>query len=181
MGTQTPFDFSDQLKDDETLLWTGRGSGRNLNRKILFPMITVSVFGLFLVLGFPLSGFQTDMALVALLGLAVSAIVIWFFRARMLSPSSEEYAVTSQRILIVSGPIGRICRSYYPRCKRQVQKRVILFHGIKLVRKRGTVVFLTVRSRTAPQGHPPIFVGIADAEQVARLAAETFAVKLIQR
>jgi|GEM_PF-4096877 len=175
------FDFEARLKADEELLWTGRGSGRNTNRKIILPMIGVAFLGAFLVLGFPLSGFQTDMAWVALWGLVITAIVLWFFRARMLGPETEEYAISTKRIFIVSGPIGRVCRTYAPSPKKRARGAGIRFYAVKHIAKRRSIQFLPARANAAPQGYPPIFVGIENSLEVAELAAETFQIKLIKR
>lgn len=181
MSPADTFDFTAKLKDDETLLWTGRGSGRNFNRALILPVLGAGILGSFLLLGFPLSGFQIEMAWVALWGLAVSGIVIWFFRARMLSPPDEEYAITSERVLIVSGPIGRVCRSYRPKTRKHIRQHGLSFYAVKHVRKTNSVKFLPARSNTMPQGFPPIFVGVENARAVAELAADTFSVKLIHR
>ncbi|NQY98261.1 MAG: hypothetical protein HRT82_13995 [Henriciella sp.] len=181
MTDSAGFDFSAKLKDGEELLWTGHGSGKNVNWNILFPMIAVSLLGSFLVLAFPLSGFRSDMALVSLWALVISAIVLWFFRARMLGPGTEEYAISTQRIFIVSGPIGRNCRAYAPTLKKRARGNAMKFHAIKHIQKRGSIVFLPARSKTMPQGYPPIFVGVEDSLKVAELAAETFELKLIKR
>lgn len=181
MKHAAPFDFDAKLKDDETLIWTGRGSGRNLSWNILFPMIAVALLSLFLVLGFPLSGFRAEMAWVALWALVVSAIVLWFFRARMLGPSTEEYAITDKRVLIVSGPIGRICRAYMPTTKKRAARNGLTFYAVKHVQKRRAIVFLPTRSKSPPQGYPPVFTGIENSLQVAELAANTFELKLIKR
>ena len=181
MSDPIAYDFATKLTEDESLLWTGRGSGLNLHRRLLLPMLLISGLGFFLVLSFPLSGFQSEMALLSLWGLIISGIVIWFFRARMRAPAQEAYAITNQRILIVAGPIGRICRSYYPRQKRNRDRRKPVFHAIKLKQKQGTIAFLTARSGPAAQGYPPIFVGVEAAEHVAQLAADTFKLKLIRR
>lgn len=148
---------------------------------ILFPMIGVSLLGLFLALAYPLSGFQTEMAFVSLWALGISAIVLWFFRARLLGPAKEEYAISNQRIFIVSGPIGRICRTYLPVPKKRARGASLKFYAIKHVQKRRSVKFLPARSKSMPQGYPPVFVGIEDSLKVAELAAETFGLKLIRR
>ncbi|MBO6688879.1 MAG: hypothetical protein JJ931_01290 [Henriciella sp.] len=181
MSHQAGFDFSTKLKNDETLLWTGHGSGRNLSFNILFPIVGVSLLGLFLILAYPLSGFQMEMGLVSLWALVISGIVLWFFRARMLGPSKEEYAISNQRIFIVSGPIGRICRTYLPAPKKRARGVEMKFYAIKHVRKRSTVIFLPARSKSMPQGYPPAFVGVENSLEVAELAAETFDLKLIKR
>lgn len=181
MPDSAGFDFSAKLKDGETLLWTGRGSGRNLSFNILFPMIGVSVLGAFLVLAYPLSGFQVEMALVSLWGLVISGIVLWFFRARMRGPQKEEYAISNTRIFIVSGPIGRVCRTYLPTPKKRTRGTALKFYAIKHVRKRGAVVFLPARPKSMPQGYPPVFIGVENSLEVAELAAETFNLKLIKR
>ena len=181
MSVSEPFDFSKKLKDGEDLLWTGRGSGRNLNRHLVLPVIGVGILGLFLLLGFPLSGFRAEMALVAGWALAISGIVIWFFRARILAPPSEEYAITNERVLIVSGPIGRICRPYSPTKKKRSDRLSYMFYAVKHVAKRDSIFFLPARSKSMPQGFPPIFVGVENSLQVAELAAETFELKLIKR
>lgn len=181
MSENVRFDFVAKLKDGENLIWTGRGSGRNLSFNILFPMIAVSGLCLFLILAFPFSGFQTDMALVSLWALVISAIVLWFFRARMLGPSTEEYAITTQRIFIVSGPIGRVCRTYTPTPKKRGRNKAMSFHAIKHIRKRESIVFLPARAKSTPQGYPPVFVGVENSLQIAELAAETFNLKLIKR
>jgi len=175
------FDFGTKLKDGEELLWTGQGSGRNLSFSILFPMFAVGSLGLFLVLAFPLSGFQTEMALISLWALVISVVVLWFFRARMLDPAREEYAISTQRIFIVSGPIGRVCRTYAPTLKKRGRGNSMKFHAIKHVRKRRSIVFLPARTKSIPQGYPPVFVGVENSLQIAELAAETFNLKLIKR
>ena len=181
MSGPPPFDFSGKLKDDEELLWTGRGSGRNLNRHLVLPLFGVGVLGLFLLLGFPLSGFRGEMALVAVWAAIITGIVFWFFRARILSPPLEEYAITNQRILIVSGPIGRICRPYFPTQKKRTDRRAYMFYAVKHVAKRSSIHFLPARSKSMPQGYPPIFVGVENSLRIAELAAATFDVKLIKR
>ncbi|MCR9080552.1 MAG: hypothetical protein NXH78_15765 [Hyphomonadaceae bacterium] len=175
------FDFTAKLKDGETLVWTGRGSGRNLSFNILFPMVAVSLLGLFLVFAYPLSGFQTEMALVSLWALVISGIVVWFFRARMMGPSKEEYAISDQRIFIVSGPIGRVCRIYMPTAKKRARGNALKFYAVKHIQKRQAIVFLPARSKSIPQGYPPIFVGVENSLKVAELAAETFDLKLVKR
>lgn len=181
MEDRDAFDFAAKLKDDERLVWTGRGSGRNLSWNILFPMVAVATLGAFLILGYPLSGFRGEMGLVALWGLVISGIVLWFFRARMVGPSTEEYAISTNRILIVSGPIGRICRAYVPTPKKRTARSGLMFYAIKHVKKRDTIVFLPARAKTMPQGYPPVFTGIENSLQVAELAAKTFDLKLIKR
>ncbi|MEL6861648.1 MAG: hypothetical protein AAGL11_07410 [Pseudomonadota bacterium] len=181
MSSSVPFDFSGKLKEGEDLLWTGRGSGRNLNRHLVLPVLGVGFLGVFLLLGFPLSGFRAEMALVAVWAAIVTGIVIWFFRARILAPPLEEYAITSERILIVSGPIGRICRPYFPTQKKRTDRRAYMFYAVKHVAKRNAIHFLPARSKSMPQGFPPIFVGVEDSLKIAELAAETFQVKLIKR
>ncbi|MEO0606836.1 MAG: hypothetical protein AAFY82_01295 [Pseudomonadota bacterium] len=181
LSDPAPFDFTAKLKDGEEILWTGRGSGQNMASKLIFPMVAVAGLGGFLLLGFPLSGFQTDMAWVALFGLAISGLVIWFFRARMLAPPSEDYAITTHRVLIVSGPIGRICRSYLPSQNKRTDRRAMMFYAIKHIAKRRTIMFVPTRARSMPQGFDPVFVGIENALAVAELAAETFQLKLIKR
>lgn len=181
MSDSVRFDFAAKLKPDETLLWTGRGSGRNLSFNIVFPMIGVSALGLFLVLAYPLSGFQLEMALVSLWALVISGIVLWFFRARMLGPQDEEYAISNKRIFIVSGPIGRVCRAYLPTQKKRARGTGLRFYAVKHVRKRRAVVFLPARSKSMPQGYPPVFVGLENSLEVAELAAKTFNLKLIKR
>nr|WP_070960283.1 hypothetical protein [Hyphomonas sp. Mor2] len=181
MSDPQGFDFAAKLKPDEDLLWTGRGSGRNLSTSILFPLIAVSLLGLFLVLAFPLSGFQAEMALVSLWALVIAGIVLWFFRARMLGPATEEYAISNQRIFIVSGPIGRVCRTYLPTPKKRARGNALKFYAIKHVRKRKAIVFIPARSKSIPQGYPPVFVGVEDSLRVAELAADTFQLKLIKR
>ncbi len=181
MSEHSAFDFTRKLKDDETLLWAGRGSGRNTSLNIIMPMIAVSFLGLFLILGFPLSGFQFEMALIALGALAIAGIVVWFFRARMLGPASEEYAISSNRIFIVSGPIGRICRTYVPSPKKTTRGSGIRFYAVKHIAKRRSVAFLPARSKSVPPGYPPVFVGIENSLKIAELAAETFKIKLIKR
>ena len=181
MSDLPPFDFASKLKADEELLWTGRGSGRNMAGKLVFPMVALAGLGAFLLLGFPLSGFQTDMAWVALFGLAISAVAIWFFRARILAPSSEDYAITNQRVLIVSGPIGRICRSYLPSQNKRTDRRAMMFYAVKLIAKRDTIIFVPARAKSMPQGFDPVFVGVENAAEVAELAAQTFKVKLLKR
>jgi len=181
MPNAPDFDFAAKMKDGEDLLWCGRGSGRNMSSNILFPMIAVSFLGMFLILGFPLSGFQAEMALISLWGLVIMAIVLWFFRARMLGPAKEEYAISTQRIFIVSGPIGRVCRTYEPTAKKRARGNGLKFFAIKHVRKRGSVVFLPARAKSLPQGYPPVFVGVENALQVAELAAETFKLKLVKK
>lgn len=181
MSDTTRFDFTSKLKERETLLWTGRGSGRNLSFNILFPMMAVSLLGLFLVFAFPLSGFQMEMALVSLWALVISGIVLWFFKARMMGPAKEEYAISNQRIFIVSGPIGRICRVYLPTAKKRARGNALKFHAIKHIQKRRAIVFLPARSKSIPQGYPPVFVGVENSLEVAELAAETFKLKLLKR
>lgn len=181
MSDPAPYDFASKLKDDEEILWTGRGSGRNLTRKLIFPMLGIGALGVFLLLGFPLSGFQNDMAWISLWGLIISGIVIWFFRARVLAPPTEEYAITNQRVLIVSGPIGRICRTYMPSQNKRKDRRAMMFYAVKHIAKRQTIVFLPVRAKAMPQGFDPIFVGIENSLEVAELAAKTFQQKLIKR
>ena len=181
MADQPGFDFASKLKDDEDLLWTGHGSGRNMSFNIIFPMIAVSFLGLFLALGFPLSGFQFEMAWIALGALVITGLVIWFFRARMLGPVNEEYAISSKRIFIVSGPIGRICRSYVPTQKKSARGSGVRFYAVKHVAKRQSIVFLPARSKSVPQGYPPVFVGVENSLEVAEMAAETFKIKLIKR
>lgn len=181
MTSATNFDFKSKLKEGESLLWTGRGSGRNMNRHLVLPVLGVGFLGVFLILGFPLSGFRSEMALVALWGLVVTGIVGWFFRARILAPPQEEYAITSERILIVSGPIGRVCRPYFPTKKKRADRRAYLFYAIKHVAKRNSIHFLPARSKSMPQGFPPIFVGVEDSLRIAQLAADTYSLKLIKR
>ena len=181
MSDERGFEFSAKLKADETLLWSGRGSGRNLSMNIVFPMVAVSVLCLFLVAAFPLSGFQTQMAFVSLWALVISGIVLWFFRARMLGPSEEEYAISNQRIFIVSGPFGRICRTYLPVAKKRARGVGLKFYAIKHVRKRSSVIFLPARSKSMPQGYPPAFIGIENSLEIAELAADAFGLKLIKR
>ncbi len=181
MSNSVSFDFTAKLKDGETLLWTGHGSGRNLSFNILFPMIGVSVLGFFLVLAFPLSGFQVEMALVSLWALVIAGIVLWFFRARMLGPGKEEYAISSERVFIVSGPIGRTCRTYLPTPKKRARGTALKFYAIKHVHKRRAVIFLPERSKSMPQGYPPVFIGVENSLEVAELAANTFKLKLIKR
>lgn len=181
MSAFAPYDFASQLKAGEDLLWQGRGSGRNMNRHLILPLIGVSFLGAFLLLGFPLSGFQAEMAVLALGTLLILGLIIWFFRARILAPSTEEYAITTERVLIVSGPIGRVCRPYFPTQKKGKKRRAHMFYAIKHVAKRSSIVFLPVQSKAMPQGYPPIFVGIEKSLAVAQLAADTFALKLIKR
>jgi hypothetical protein len=181
MSDNPRFDFTAKLKDGEELLWTGRGSGRNFSFNILFPMIAVSGLGIFLILAFPLSGFEAEMALVSLWALVISAIVLWFFRARMLGPPREEYAISTQRVFIVAGPIGRVCRSYAPARQKHGRSKAMTFHAIKHNRKRGSIIFLPTRSKSIPQGYPPVFVGVENSLKIAELAAETFNLKLIKR
>ncbi len=181
MSDIASFDFETKLKDDEHLLWTGKGSGRNLSVRIVVPMVAIAGLGLFLVLAFPLSGFQSEMAMISLWALVISAIGIWFFRARMLGPSNEEYAISTQRVFIVSGPIGRVCRPYSPSAKKRGARAGWTFYAIKHISKRNAVEFLPVRSKSTPQGYPPIFVGVSDSKRVAELAAKTFNLKLILR
>ena len=181
MAENVDFNFQAKLNDDEELLWAGRGSGHNMSASILFPMIAVGALGMFLILAFPLSGFQVEMALVSLWSLVISGIVVWFFRARMLGPSKEEYAISTTRVFIVSGPIGRICRTYSPSSKKHARGRAHKFYAIKHISKNNSITFLLTRTKSTPQGYPPVFVGIENSMQVAELAAQTFGLKLIKR
>ena len=99
----------------------------------------------------------------------------------MLGPSTEVYAISTQRIFIVSGPIGRVCRTYTPTQKKRGRTKAMSFHAVKHIQKRGSIVFLPARTKSAPQGYPPVFVGVENSLQIAELAAETFNLKLIKR